>query len=258
MLTFPATLRAAEELREEFRRREKEMDKRTLLVGLALIALGVVSLLGAGAASFIGLRLLGVALRFWPLLVVAAGAAFVVAPLLVRGNRGLGGLFIPGVPIMVTGGILLLASVLNVWGIWSWLWPMEVLAVAVGFLAAALYMGMVELIIPATIIGANGLLFQFCAVTGLWGWWSVLWTVEPLSVGVALLIVGIVRHSTALTRVGLLWFAVAVACFLLMITILIGGGLFRLVAPALLILAGMAVVGWGLLHSHASLRATLE
>ena len=234
------------------------MNKRMVVVGLGLIALGVMSLLFAGVLSLLGLKLLEFALRFWPLLVMAAGAAFIVPPLRVRGQRGLGGLLIPGVPILVTGSILLLASVFNVWGIWSWLWPMEVLAVAVGFLAAALYMGVVELIIPATIVGANGLLFQFCAVTGLWGWWSVLWTVEPLSVGLALLIVGIVRHSPAFTRIGLVWCAVAVACFLLMITILVGGGLIRLFPPALLILAGMVVVGWGLLHRRASVRAALE
>jgi len=234
------------------------MDKRMVLGGLALIALGMMALLFAGVASFIGIRLLGLALRFWPMLVVGLGAAFIVAPFLARGNRGLGALFIPGAPIMMTGVILLLASVLGVWGIWAWLWPMEVLALAAGFFAAALYMGVIELVIPATILGANGLLFQFCAVTGLWSWWSVLWTVEPLAIGLGLLIVGIVRHSTALTRVGLLWFAIAVACFLLMITILIGGGLIRLVGPALLILAGMGVVVWGLLHSHAPARAALE
>jgi hypothetical protein len=234
------------------------MNKRMVVVGLALIALGMMSLLFAGVLSLIGLKLLGFALRFWPLIVVALGAAFVVPPLRVRGERGLGILFIPGMPILVTGGILLLASVFNVWGIWAWLWPMEVLAVAVGFLAAALYMGLVELIIPGMIVGANGLLFQFCAVTGLWGWWSALWTVEPLSVGLALLIVGIVRHSPALTRIGLVWCAVAAACFLLMITILIGGGLFRLVGPALLILAGIAVVGWGLLRHQPPFRAALE
>ncbi|MBN1137096.1 MAG: hypothetical protein JXM73_10940 [Anaerolineae bacterium] len=234
------------------------MNKRMVMVGLLLIALGVMSLLFAGVLSLIGLKLLGFALRFWPLLIVALGAAFVVPPLRVRGERGLGGLFIPGMPILVTGGILLLASVLNVWGIWAWLWPMEVLAVATGFLAAALYMGVVELIIPATIVGANGLLFQFCAVTGLWEWWSVLWTVEPLSIGLALLIVGIIRHSPALTRIGLAWCAVAAACFLLMTTILIGGGLIRLFPPVLLILVGLAVVGWGLLRRQPSARAALE
>ncbi len=240
------------------KRRGKEMDKRSGCGGIGADRLGRdVAAVCRGAVAPRG-QAVGVC----PALLAAARrggrAAFVVPPFRVKGKRGLGGLFIPGIPILVTGGILLLASVLNVWGIWSWLWPMEVLAVAIGFLAAALYMGVVELIIPAIIVGANGLLFQFCAVTGLWGWWSVLWTIEPLSVGLALLIVGIVRHSPALTRIGLVWCAVAVACFLLMITILVGGGLIRLFPPALLILAGMAVVGWGLLHRRASVRAALE
>ncbi len=234
------------------------MNKRMVVVGVALIALGVMSLLFAGVLSVLGVRLLGFGLRFWPLLVVALGAAFVVPPLRSRSNRGLGGLFIPGIPILVTGGILLLASVFGVWGIWAWLWPMEVLAVALGFLAAGLYMGVPGLIIPAVIVGANGLLFQFCAVTGLWGWWSVLWTVEPASVGLALLIFGIVQHSPALTRIGLVWCAVGGACFLLMVTILLGGGLFRLFPPVVLILAGMVVVGWGLLHRRGSIRAMME
>ena len=228
------------------------MNKRMIVVGLGLIALGVVALVFTGVLAALGLKLFVFALRFWPVLVVAVGAAFVVPPLRIKGNRGLGGLFIPGIPILVTGGILLLASVFHVWAIWAWLWPMEVLAVAAGFLAAALYMGVIELIIPAAIIGANGMLFQFCMVTGLWGWWSVLWTVEPLSVGVGLAIVGMVRHLPALTRVGLAFCAVAAACFLLMVTIQIGTGLLGLFPPAVLILAGAAVVAWGLLHRRAS------
>ena len=234
------------------------MNKKLVVVGLALIALGFGSLLFAGVLSFLGVKLFGFALRFWPLLVMAAGLAFVVPPLRTKGQRGLGGLFIPGVPLLVTGSILLLASVFGAWGIWSWLWPMELLALAIGFLAAALYMREVGLVIPATIIGVNGVLFQFCAITGLWSWWSVLWTAEPASIGLGLLIMGLVQHSRTLTRVGIGWCAAAVACFLLMVTILAGGGLLRLFPPALLILAGMVAVGWGLLQRRTSARAALE
>ena len=234
------------------------MNKRMVVVGLGLIALGMLSMVFAGVLSVLGIKLLGFGLRFWPLLVVALGAALVAPPLRVKGQRGLGGLFIPGMPILATGGILLLASVFDAWGVWAWLWPLEVVALALGFLAAALYMGVVELIIPAIIIGANGVLFQFCAITGAWGWWSVLWTVEPLAIGLALLIVGVARRLPALTRVGIAWCAVAAACFLLMVTILAGGGLLRLFPPAVLILAGMAVVGWGLLQRRGSARAMME
>jgi hypothetical protein len=197
-------------------------------------------------ASLFGIDLLGFVLRFWPVAISAVGLAFVLPPLLVRGKRGLGGLFIPGVPILVTAGILLVASVLDGWAIWSWLWPMEVQAIALGFLIAALYMDVSGLLIPATIIGLNGLVFQFCAFTGLWGWWSVLWTVEPLSVGLALLLAGARNGSAGVLKAGMILCAVAAAGFLLMIAVVAGGWLFRLVGPALVILTGLALLGWGL------------
>jgi hypothetical protein len=92
----------------------------------------------------------------------------VLPPLAVRGKRGLGALFIPGMPTLATGLILLLASVFRRWDVWAWLWPLEVLALAAGFLVAAIYTRVIELVIPAIIIGLNRLLLQFCTVTGLW------------------------------------------------------------------------------------------
>jgi len=64
------------------------MNKRMVVVGLALIALGVMSLVFAGVLSLLGPKLLVFALRFWPLLVVAAGLAFVVPPLRVKASEG--------------------------------------------------------------------------------------------------------------------------------------------------------------------------
>ena len=43
--------------------------------------------------------------RLWPLIVICAGLFFVVPPFLVRGKRGLGGLFIAGVPVLANGGV---------------------------------------------------------------------------------------------------------------------------------------------------------
>jgi hypothetical protein len=228
------------------------------LVGGALVALGILLLLFTVIMSLIGVSLLGFALRFWPLIVVAAGLAFVLPPFRAKGNRGLGGLFIPGVPVLVTGGILFLASVLNVWSIWAWLWPMELLAVAIGFLAAALYMRVNGLLIPAIIVGINGLVFQFCAITGLWEWWSVLWTIEPLSVGLALLVFGAVQHVPGCIKAGFILCAIAAAGFLLMITILGDWWPVRLFVPGLIILAGLALLAWGLVRRHPSVKAVME
>jgi hypothetical protein len=233
-------------------------NKTSIVVGAGLMALGILWLMLGLVASLFGINLLGFALRFWPGIVSLLGLAFVVPPFLVHGNRGLGGLFIPGVLILVTGGILLLASVLNVWSIWAWLWPMELLALALGFVMAAVYMRVVELLIPATIIGINGLVFQFCAFTGLWGWWSVLWTVEPLAVGLALLLVGVRKNSSGMLTAGTILCSIAAAGFLLMVAILAGGWLFRLVGPGLIILAGLALLAWGLARGRLLPRSAME
>ena len=138
-------------------------------IGLGLILVGVMALASTVLMPMLGMRLLhNGLLRLWPLTVSGVGWCFILPPLLVRNRRGLGGLFIPGIPILTTGAILTLASFFNWWSAWEWLWPLEVLSVAAGFIAAAIHMRVIWLCIPAFIIGANGLLFQFCAITGLW------------------------------------------------------------------------------------------
>jgi hypothetical protein len=232
--------------------------KSSILVGGALVLLGVLLLLLSGVASLLGFNLLGFVARFWPLIVVGVGLLFVIPPFLVRGQPGLGALFIPGFPILTTGAILLLASVLNAWSVWGWLWPMEVTSVAMGFLFAAVYARVIWLVIPAIIVGLNGLTFQFCAITGLWGWWSVLWTVEPLAVGLALLVVGAGTRTSGLTLAGLILCGVAGAGLLLMLVILGGGWLLGVLGPGVLILAGLAVLAWGVLRSRLQPRSAME
>jgi hypothetical protein len=58
------------------------------------------------------------------------------------------------------------------------------------------------------------LLFQFCALTGLWEAWSVMWTLEPLAVGVALILTSGGRRGMIVA--GLVVSAVAVALFSMM------------------------------------------
>jgi hypothetical protein len=146
----------------------------SILVGAGLMSLGALWIVAMLVGSLFGINLLGFAARFWPIVVSAAGLALVLPPILVRGKRGLGALFIPGVLILVVGGLLMIASVLNAWSLWAWLWPMLLLGLALGFALAAFYMRVDGLFIPAIVIGLNGLFFQFCAVTGLWSWWSML------------------------------------------------------------------------------------
>jgi hypothetical protein len=235
------------------------MDRRSsVLSGVALVLLGVVLLVFMGIAAVMGFDLVAFLWRLWPLTVTGVGLCFVIPPFLVRDRRGLGGLFIPGMPILTTGGILLLASVTNAWGVWEWLWPMLLISLAMGFLFAAIYMRLIWLIIPATILGMNGMVFQFCAITGLWHWWSVLWVIEPLSVGLPLLFIGFYRDIRGLRIAGSILCGIAGAMFMLMILILGAWWPLALFGPGLLILGGLAVLVWGMLRPILLPRSALE
>ncbi len=180
--------------------------------------------------------------QLWPLLVVGVGLLFTVSPLLVRGKRGLGGLYIPGVPILVTGGILLFTSMFDAWDAWTWLWPLEVLGVALGFLAAAIYIRAIWLLLPAFLIGANGLIFLFCALTGRWDTWAVLWAFEPLALGLAFLIINVKQRSKGLFIAGVIMCVLAALSLMGMSALFPGWLLINMVGAATLVLAGLLII----------------
>jgi hypothetical protein len=236
------------------------MSKRfSILVGILLILMG-----GLALAFTLVMPVLGVSVlrwgawRLWPLVVVGAGLIFVVSPFLARGKRGLGGLFIPGVPILATGGILLYASVFDAWYAWEWLWPVEVLAVALSFVFAAIYMRVIWLLIPAIIVGANGLVFQFCAITGFWESWAVLWAVEPLAVGLAFLIVNLKARSNGLFVAGAILCAVAAFGMIGMSALFPGQILISALGPTTLSFVGLLLLINSLLRRPAVPEAAAE
>jgi hypothetical protein len=241
------------------------MNKRfPILAGIVLILVGMMAL-SCSVAPLVGINAWRWGLRrLWPLTVLGAGMLFVVPPLLVRGKRGLGGLFIPGLPILVTGGILLSASVLDAWNAWEWLWPLEVLAVATGFLFAAIYMRNIWLLIPVIIVGANGVLFQFCAITDWWGVWSVAWTIEPLSVGLALLVVNVKQRSAGLLVAGVAMCVLAGVglveslAVVLLSTVFSVGWLWRWMGPVMLMVTGLLLLVMSLLHRPSLPNLTAE
>lgn len=229
----------------------------SILIGAALILLGVLALISSPVLSALGLSVGILALRMWPLIVAGVGLFFVVPPLLVRGRRSRGALFIPGFPILMTGTLLCLASIFDAWGIWAWLWPLEILALATGFLFAAIYMRVIWLLVPAIIIGLNALVFQFCAVTGLWGAWSVLWLIEPLSVGLALLVVGAATQRAGLSTAGIVLCCMAGVALVGMTIILTGWWPVTYLLPALFILAGASLLAWGMVRHLLLPRSAL-
>lgn len=236
------------------------MSKRfSILVGIALILLGGLALAFNLLVPMLGLNIWHWgAWRLWPLLVVGVGLFFVVPPFLVRGQRGLGGLFIPGVPVLTTGGILLFASVFDAWSAWAWLWPLEVLAVAVGFLFAAIYMRSIWLLIPTFIIGANGAVLLFCAVTGLWEAWAVLWTIEPLSVGLSFLVISAGKRSVGLFMAGLILCGLAGMGLIGMTAIMPAWWFLNLAGPAIFILIGFLLLIRGIVRRSPSPEPTTE
>lgn len=179
--------------------------------------------------------------RLWPLILANISLAFVLAPFFNRHRRGLGGLFIPGIPMMMVSSMLLIASITNWWGLWEYLWPMIIIASAFGFVAAAAWMRNVWLLIPATIIGVNGFVFQFCMVTGMWEIWAAIWPVELLAVGASLLLVNLWEGSEGLFTAGIILSGLAGLGFALMGLIL--SGWVSLFAALILVGAGVALIG---------------
>jgi hypothetical protein len=208
----------------------------SLIFGFALVAIGGLSLLG-------NTLLATQAWRLWPVSVIIVGIALTLPGFFGLKSRGFGSFFIPGIPLLTTGGILLFASLFEHWSVWELAWPLEVLALAIGFTLAALFMRAAGLAIPAMIIGVNGLVLAFCNLTGLWEAWAVLWPLEPLAVGLGLLVVGAANRSSGAKVAGLILTGIAGAGFFIASFIsAFNGTLLRFAVPAMLVLTGLILV----------------
>ncbi|MFC1879369.1 hypothetical protein ACFLZW_05600 [Chloroflexota bacterium] len=225
------------------------MNKRiSLYFGIGLILIGGLLLTGSLFRPLVSFYA-----RLWPLFIIAAGVLFMAAPILAH-KRGLGALFIPGALILANGGILFFTSITGWWEAWSILWPLEILALAAGFLLAALYMRSIWMTLPAVLIGLNGLVLMFCAVTGWWQAWALLWTVEPLAIGIMLLIAASRSRSRATFITGLIFCVFAGASFLGMGAIMLADWrMLRLAGPISVIAAGLALLFWGITRSQRGL-----
>ncbi len=223
--------------------------KGSLFVGLFLIVLGVLSLAGNLGLS-LGRQMPHNIYQLWSVIVIGMGLLFVMPPFFAPDNRALGGLFIPGVPILVTGGILFTASVMNNWGIWAHAWPLVVIAEALGLALGAIFIRVIWLMIPALIVGFVGLALQFTALTGFWATWAVLWTLVPLALGVAFLIIGIKEHRETLTTVGMGFCGFAGLAFAGLSIYPVGLKFANLIAPAIVILMGAMLIAIAFLKKN--------
>ena len=225
--------------------------KASLLFGLTLILLGVLALAGNLLVRISGTGLL-LGFRAWPIFVVAVGLLFCIPPFIFPSQRGLGGLFIAGMPVLMTGILLFVCSLTGQWQWWAFLWPLEVIGVALGFVLAAIFLRVVWLMIPASIVGLTGLVLQFCAVTGLWDSWAVLWTVVPFSVGLPLLLIGMAKKSDGVKLAGIILCGFAGLAFAAMSSILVTSmWITRLIGPVIVLALGVLLVVSALVRGSA-------
>jgi hypothetical protein len=216
--------------------------KASLLIGVTLIALGVLALAGNLLIRANGIGFL-LGFRAWPIFVVGAGLLFCLPPFIFPKQRGLSGLFMPGIPTLTTGMLLFVASVTGNWSIWAYLWPLEVISVAIGFVLMAIFLKVPWLMIPASVVGLTGLVLQFCAITGWWSSWAVLWTVEPLAVGLPLLVIGLIKKIEGVKLAGIILCGLAGLAFAAMSTVLVTSlWITRLIGPALVLGLGALLV----------------
>ena len=211
-----------------------------LIVGLGLIAIGALSLAGN-----VLLRL--EAWRLWPISVILLGLALTAPGFWGLTRRGLGSFFIPGSLVLTVGVILMAASLSNHWALWAQAWPLTVIGLALGFALAAIFMRLPALAIPAFILGINGLLLVFCSLTGLWQSWILLWPIEPLSVGLGLLVLHFSNKSAGTRTAAMLLLMVAGGGFFITSLISIfNASILMFAAPVMLILTGGLLAGLSL------------
>lgn len=224
----------------------------SLIFGTALIGVGFLSLWG-------NLLLHTESWRLWPVTVIIVGLLLTLPGFFGLTNRGLGAMFIPGIPVLVTGGILMVASISQHWSVWALAWPLEVLAVAFGFGMAAIFMRVPALAIPSLIVGVNGIVLAFCNLTGLWQAWALLWPVEPLAVGLGLLVLGLARRSGAISLAGIILCALAgVGFFMMSFMSFFNLSILRFAVPAMLVLTGVVIALMSFVRRDVSVKAEPE
>jgi hypothetical protein len=208
-----------------------------LIAGITLIAVGVIALAGN---IFLSTK----AWRIWPVIIVLAGIGLTIPGFFGIWRRGFGSFFIPGIPVLTTGGILLYASLTDNWEVWVVAWNLEVLALALGFALSAVFMRVPALAIPAFIVGINGLMFAFCAVTGLWESWAILWPIEFLAVGLGLLTLGIANGSAGVKTAASILFTIAGGGFFISTFIsTFNTTVLKFAVPVMLLLTGILLTG---------------
>ncbi len=145
-----------------------EFKKSNLIWGLFLILIGIVFLIGN--LSQISMEIL------WPVFPLTVGLAFWIGYFYDRKNHGL---LMPGSILIVVSLLFFYCNVFG-WGRMETLWPVFIMAPAVGFVA--MYFGGERdqgLLIPAGILFGTGILFLIIS-SGFGDYWPVLLIIAGL------------------------------------------------------------------------------
>ncbi len=168
--------------------------------GLFLLIAGGLMIAYNVLATRMGLDL--VAWRMLPIEVAIVALLFLLPPLFVRRNRGLSGLFIPGVPLLAVSALLLASQLLPDWFVWSRFWPQLIVALAVGLALCGLFLRQIWMAVPAAMVLALGAGLQLTALTGWWWLWAGLWVAPLFALGLTLLAISLRRRSRGLRIAG--------------------------------------------------------
>jgi hypothetical protein len=223
-----------------------------LIAGVTLLTIGIIALAG-------NIFLTTKAWKLWPVIILLAGVGLTIPGFFGFTHRGFGSFFIPGIPVFTTGAILLYASVTNHWDVWAVAWTLEVLALALGFALATIFMRVPALAIPAFIIGINGAMLAFCAVTGLWESWAILWPLEFLAVGLGLLALGLANHSAGVKTAASVLFTIAGGGFFISTFIsTFNNTVLKFAVPIMLLVTGVLLTGTFLLNKSPEVSIATE
>lgn len=218
--------------------------KISLLLGVTLIALALFAVVGQIIVTTNNSSSLHMRLYTWPLAVIAIGFLFLLTPFIFRQPKGLGGLLIPGALILVTGCLLFISSTTSNWALWTKFWPLEILGIALGFVLSAIFLRVIWLMIPASILGLTGIAFLICTLTNAWGIWGVMWTIIPFSIGLPLLIIGTFKKINGLRLSGLIICGFSGLAFTAMSAIIASPNwITKIAGPATILLLGLLMVG---------------
>ncbi len=161
------------------------------------------------------------------------------------------GTLFAGLLLILTGLYFLLVNLTSFVGLgWAQLWPGFLVLAALAFLLPIAiwweqHRALAGLAVPGVILLSNALFFFYNAITGDWGAWAYLWSLEPLAVAlglVALWLLG-VRQQGLLIGAAVLG-AISLGLFVIFGS-LFGGHLAVIVASIVLIALGLALMWRG-------------